>query len=151
MRRACAIACVLMLVACGPEPSGNGVPNAITDGAVALVDNVASTAWPNDPLTVESAAITGDMLQATVRFGGGCARHRIALLLGRAFMESFPVQVQARLAHDSGGDMCDALLARALAFDLTALKTRYGAAYGPGPATIVINLSGLPRPLRYSF
>ena len=150
MHRLVVVACVLAVVACGGG-SASVAPNAIADGAVALVDNVSSTAWPSDPLSVESASITGDALQATVRFGGGCARHRIALLLGRAFMESFPVQVHARLTHDSGGDMCDALLTRTITFDLTPLKQRYLSAYGPGAATVVINLSGVPGSLRYSF
>ncbi len=150
MRRTRFIVCLGLLAACGDDPSGSVRPNAIADGAVNVVDNVLSPAWPSDPLTVESASISGDVLSVTVRFGGGCARHRIALLLGSAFMESFPVQVHARLAHDSGGDMCDALLTRTLTFDLTPLKQRYRSSYGAGAATIVINLSGHARSLRYS-
>lgn len=150
MRLSRFILCLSLLVACD-EPSGSEMPNAIADGAVNVVDNVLSPAWPSDPLTVESATISGDVLNVMVRFGGGCARHRIALLLGSAFMESFPVQVHARLAHDSGGDMCDALLTRALAFDLTPLKQRYRNSYGASAGTVVINLSGLARSLRYSF
>ena len=142
---------LLLLVACGDNPSRSVAPNAIADGAVNVVDNVASQAWPSDPLTIESATIVADALQATVHFGGGCARHRIALLLGRAFMESFPVQVHARLAHDAGGDMCDALLTRTLTFDLVPLRQRYRAAYGASSGTIVINLAGLARSLRYTF
>ncbi|HEV8365143.1 MAG TPA: hypothetical protein VGQ52_16625 [Gemmatimonadaceae bacterium] len=151
MRFTRVVAGFLLLVACGDNPSRSVAPNAISDGAVNVVDDVSSQAWPSDPLTIESATIVADALQATVRFGGGCTRHRIALLLGRAFMESFPVQVHARLAHDAGGDMCDALLTRTLTFDLTPLKQRYRNAYGAGAATVVINLSSFPRSLRYAF
>ena len=150
MYRAIAVVCFVLLVACGKDPSGSA-PNAMADGAVNVVSDVSSPAWPSDPLTIQSATIAGDVLQATVRFGGGCARHRIALLISDVFMESHPVQVHARLAHDGGGDMCDALLTRTLTFNLTPLKRRYNASYGPGSAAIIINLSGLPRSLRYDF
>ncbi len=150
MNRAGAVVCVALLVACGNEPSGVA-PNAMADGAVNVVSDVSSPAWPSDPLTIESATIAGDALQATVTFGGGCARHRIALLISQVFMESHPVQVHARLAHDADADMCKALLRRTLTFDLTPLKRRYRASYGGGSAAIIINLSGLPRSLRYDF
>lgn len=151
MHRARAVICFALLVSCGKEPSGSSAPNAMSDGAVNVVSDMTSPAWPSDPLTIESATITGDVLQATVNFGGGCARHRIALLIGHVFMESHPVQVHARLAHDADGDMCKALLKRTLTFDLTPLKRRYRASYGGGSAAIIINLSGLPRSLRYDF
>lgn len=138
------------LVAACSDGTPSGLPNGFADGAVDF-DNASSAAWPNDPVTIEAAAISKDQLQLTVRFGGGCARHRIALLLGRAFMESFPVQIQARLSHDAGGDACDALITRQLAFDLSPLRQRYRNSYGPGAATIIINLSGLTSSLRYSF
>jgi hypothetical protein len=151
MHRASAVVCFVLVVACGNEPSGSVAPNAMADGAVNVVADVSSPAWPSDPLTIESATITGDVLQVTVRFGGGCARHRIALLISHVFMESHPVQVRARLAHDAGGDMCEALLRRTLTFDLTPLKRRYRASYGGGSAAVIIHLSGLPRSLRYDF
>lgn len=151
MYRSCAVVCFTLLAACGKEPSGSGAPNAMADGAVNEVSDMTSPAWPSDPLTIQSATITGDVLHATVNFGGGCARHRIALLIGHVFLESHPVQVHARLAHDANGDMCEALLTRTLTFDLTPLKRRYRASYGGGSAAIIINLSGLPRSLRYDF
>lgn len=151
MHGARAVVCFALLVACGKEPSDSVAPNAMADGAVSVVDDVSSLAWPSDPLTIEAATITGDALQATVRFGGGCARHRIALLISHVFMESHPVQVHARLAHDADGDVCKALLTRTLMFDLTQLKRRYHASYGRGSATIIIHLSGLARSLRYDF
>jgi len=126
-------------------------PNAFADGLVAIVDNVDGAGWPRDGLTIESATISGDTLRLNVRFGGGCGRHRFALLINSAFMESYPVQVHARLAHDAGGDMCDALLTRTLTFDLTGLKQRYRSAYGPAAATIVIHLVGHGHTVRYGF
>ena len=151
MLRAGAVVCFALFVACGKEPASSVAPNAMADGAVNVVDDISSTAWPSDPLTIEAATISGDALQATVRFGGGCERHRIALLISHVFMESHPVQIHTRLAHDAGGDMCKALLTRTLTIDLTPLKRRYHASYGGGSGAIIIHLSGLARSLRYDF
>lgn len=151
MYRALAIVCFASFVACGSEPTDSVSPNAMSDGGVSVVADVSSPAWPSDPLTIESATIRGDELQATVSYGGGCARHRVVLLISQIFMESHPVQVHTKLAHDAGGDMCKAYLTRTITFDLTPLKRRYHASYGAGSGAIIIHLSGLARSLRYDF
>lgn len=143
---------ILLLAACSRSPERDSVsPNALTDGMVALVDDVNAKDWPHDPFTIDSATIADDALTIVARFGGGCRDHIFALLLGRAFMESHPVQIHARLSHNARGDACDALITKTWTFDLTRLKERYRASYGRAPATIVINLNGLDRQLRYSF
>lgn len=143
------IAC--LLVSCRNGSTDGIAPNAFSDGLVTVVGNVDDPAWPRDAVTVDSATVSGDTLHLLVRYGGGCRTHRFALLLGKAFMESHPVQVHVRLAHDADGDMCRALLSKTLSFDLTPLKTAYRESYGPGAATIVMNLVGHGRSIRYSF
>jgi hypothetical protein len=59
-------------------------------------------------------------------------------------MESFPVQVRAFLSHDGKKDPCDAIVTRALSFDLRPLKRAYQESYGvgdPGSTTLVIDLA----------
>lgn len=146
----------IVLAACLNACTGRGPqdamsPNAFEDGSVAIVADVDATRWPRDAVAIDSAVITHDTLTLLTTYAGGCQRHRFALLLGEAFMESHPVQIHARLAHDGGSDMCDALVRRRLTFDLQPLKARYRAVYGAAPATIVINLTGVSRGLRYSF
>ena len=118
---------------------------------MAVVANVNDSAWPRDALTIDSAAVIADTLRLYVRYGGGCRPHRVALLLGNAFMESYPVQVHARLAHDAAGDMCKALVARTLDFDLTPLKRRYKASYGAGAGVVILNVAGYSGSVRYAF
>lgn len=105
--------------------------------------------WPSDPWTWVSHRVEGDLLSLVVRYGGGCEEHRFALLVDPAFRESHPVQVGARLAHDSRGDLCRALLTDELTFDLSPLRVAYQAAYGSGPGTLVVVLEG--REIRYDF
>lgn len=114
-----------------------------------LVDRNDPRPWPSDPWTFVAHEIQGDTLSLEVRYGGGCREHRFALLVDPAFMESFPVQVAARLAHDADGDPCRALLTRTLRFDLSPLREHFQASYGPGRGTVVIGLGG--RRITYTF
>ncbi|MGH7710163.1 MAG: hypothetical protein ACREOG_02705 [Gemmatimonadaceae bacterium] len=153
MRRLLTYSAFPLVLSCGSGMSGTVSPNAFADGLVAVVDRVNDPAWPHDALTVDSATVASDTLRLWVRFGGGCRTHRFALLLSRAFMESYPVQVHAELAHDGAGDPCDARLTRRLEFDRTTLKQRNRAASGAGggAATIVIHLVGHGQSVRYIF
>jgi hypothetical protein len=55
--------------------------------------------------------------------------------------DSFPVRVGILLAHDDPGDPCDAVVRSDLRFDLRPLRTAYAAAYGAGPASIILMLT----------
>ena len=76
---------------------------------------------PDDQATITSARVEGRTLHLTVQFGGGCGRHRFGLVAGTAFGESLPLYTVFRLAHDGGGDPCDALLTRNLRVDLSPI------------------------------
>ena len=97
---------------------------------------------PMDPLSIESATIQGDDLVLDVSYGGGCAAHVFAACWDGLFLESFPVQVHLGISHDANDDNCDALIHDEITFDLAPLAEAYTNAYGPGNATIVINLAG---------
>jgi len=105
--------------------------------------------WPHDPWSLEAYELDGDELRLDVSYGGGCREHRFAFLVNPAFMESHPVAVSAWLAHDADGDMCRALLRRILRFDLSPLRQRFTASYGPGPGTVVLHLHGASITYRF--
>lgn len=150
IHRVPAAALVLLLLAL-PGCSSSG-PSAPADLLMAIADDQVAPAlliprddlrgWPFDPWTFVAHEIQGDTLFLEVRYGGGCREHRFALLIDPAFMESFPVQVAARLAHDADGDPCRALLTRTLRFDLSPLREHFEASYGPGRGTVVMGLGG---------
>lgn len=146
---------VLSLLASGCFASG---PSEPTSGLLTTADGInpillvpAGTPhrWPMDPWSYLSHRVEEDLLTLHIQYGGGCRDHRFALLVDPAFMESHPVQVAARLAHDADGDPCRALVGRTLRFDLTPLKEHYRNAYGPGPATVILQLAG--QPIAYDF
>lgn len=83
-----------------------------------------------DQATIDSASIGGDILLLYMSHGG-CTRHTFELLASGVFLESYPVQVPALLAHDGKGEQCRAMRRPIVRFDLTALKRTYQKAYGP--------------------
>jgi hypothetical protein len=107
--------------------------------------------WRHDAYEFVSMAVVGDTLDVQVRFGGGCRDHDFTLLVAPLFMESYPVQMRASLAHDAKGDLCRALVGRRLSFDLSPLSVLYRQSYGAQSGIIHINVDGWPRQVVYTF
>lgn len=110
---------------------------------------------PDDAAAILEAATQGDLLRLKVQHGGGCRKHDYGLYVGTVFLESLPVQVHAKLAHDAHGDPCRALVGADLQFDLRPLRERYQQG-SPGKGTIVIHLrepgpAGKTHSVRYTF
>ena len=138
---------LVVAVACadGAEPSApNGHWSASNTwaGQVIITPDTDAPHWPSDPVTVQGFTIRGDSLELAVSFGGGCRDHSFVLLSDAAWMESYPVQVGIKLAHDANGDHCKALLSRVLRFDLSPLKAAYSTAYQATSGIIKLNIRG---------
>lgn len=116
-------------------------------GTIVAVDS----GFPNDPITIDSARVDGDTLAVSVSDGGGCMNHTYQLVIGSAWMESFPVQVGARIAHDAMGDACKAIVRRDLRISLHPLASAYFSSYQQEHGTIAIRLLGYPDALLYKF
>ena len=122
-------------------------------GSAYITNAISEHRLPRDLLTVTSARIEGDTVVVSVRHGGGCAQHTYQLAVSHRWMESYPVQVAARVSHDARGDPCDALLGTTLRFSLGTVANAYRRAYATRHDTIVIRLEGWDNAagLRYSF
>ncbi len=129
---------------------GDTTPDGPQAGAVHVAGSGAKLG--DDDYVLNSAAVVGDTLEVSVSYGGGCETHVVALVIAASFAESFPVQLQASLAHEANGDPCQAWLTVTYVFDLALVRTRYRDAYGPGAATVVLQLDGFTGgPLVYEF
>lgn len=93
-----------------------------------------------DPAAVVKFDITRNVLELTTRYGGGCEVHDFELYWDGLFMESYPVQVNLQLSHNSHNDMCRALITDNLYFDLTLLKTAYSSGYQAAQGEIIIHI-----------
>ena len=105
----------------------------------------------NDDFALNSASITEDTLEISVSYSGGCKEHKFTLIVSEEFLESFPVQLHASLAHNGMGDSCEAYPTEIYHFDLTPIKTMYQEAYRVEEGTIVLRLKDSPNELAYTF
>ncbi len=112
--------------------------------AITVVMGTAPEAWPVDGVTFDSISVDGGVLNLGVSYGGGCATHDFEAVAWGAWLESFPVQINVFLSHDSMDDPCDAWLSENLQYDLGPLRAAYGSAYGSGSATVIIRLAEAP-------
>ena len=100
--------------------------------------------WGTDPFQLNAASIMGDTLSVSVSYGGGCRTHRFTLVASNAFMESYPVQLRASLAHVANEDPCRAWVTADYDFDLTPIKRRYQEGYRQEAGTIILILEDNP-------
>ncbi len=97
-----------------------------------------------DDYALNSATITNDTLTVSVSYSGGCEAHHFTLVASDTFLESFPVQLHAYIAHNANNDNCEAYPTVSYQFDLTPIKTMYQEAYQQEAGTIVLHLKDAP-------
>jgi len=76
---------------------------------------------PLDPLNIDSVWVSGNTLNITVQYGGGCRVHTIELFTDGKTTVSIPGMIDLRLTHNANGDNCKALVRETLVFNLTGL------------------------------
>lgn len=112
-------------------------------GAVFIGD--AGDRFGTDEYTLNSATITDDTLNISVSYSGGCEDHQFTLVVSDTFLESFPVQLHASIAHNANGDTCEAYPTDNYRFDLTPIKTLYQNAYRQEAGTIILRIKNAPN------
>ncbi len=105
----------------------------------------AGDRFGTDEYTLNSVSITGDTLNVSVSYSGGCEIHQFTLVVSDTFLESFPVQLHAYLAHNANGDTCEGYPTDNYRFNLTPIKTLYQNAYRQEAGTIVLHLRDAPE------
>lgn len=93
-------------------------------------------------VTVLESEISQDVAQLTVEHSGGCGEHRFDLHVAPPFMESWPLQINARLTHETD-DTCEALITTDVSIDLLPLKNLYHMNYDSESGEIQIPHVGL--------
>lgn len=140
LRVAAVVAPLLTGAACSEkEPLG---PYATAEGRhpVQVVFDSDPATWKGDPLVIDSARVTGNVLHVFVTHGGGCRVHEYAAVAWNAWMESYPVQAGLLIAHDAKGDPCRARIHVRLRFDLRPLRRAFARAYGDGSGVMLLQL-----------
>lgn len=84
-----------------------------------------------DPFDLESIEIVEDIITLNITYGGGCKEHCFSLYMSPAvFLESYPVQANLYLRHDSNGDQCEALINEDISFNLSPVALLNKIFYG---------------------
>ena len=107
---------------------GTGIIDQM-DGAVVVAPD-GTDDWGSDPYELASVDIEGDMLLATLSYGGGCEDHVFTLVLSDSVRMTDPVRLPARIAHEANGDACEAWLTSERSFDLQPVRELHGGDSG---------------------
>ncbi len=91
-----------------------------------------------DPYKLQEMDISGDTLNLTVSYGGGCWLHWFKVMMSpAAFAESNPAQANLYIRHISNNDPCEAYITETLRFDLTPVADLYESMYGSRDSIII--------------
>ena len=100
----------------------------------------------SDMCTIERAKLTGNILELTVSYSGGCEVHQFELIGNPNIAKSLPPIRSIELVHKSNGDACKAKMEETLRFNLSNL------AYQQETGSVIkLNLSGWKDQLIYTF
>ena len=84
-----------------------------------------------DPFDLEGIEIVDDTITLNITYSGGCKKHYFSLYMSPAtFFESYPVQANLYLRHNSNGDACEALVNEDVSFNLRPIAKLYKSFYG---------------------
>ena len=108
----------------------------------ALIGDLSVVRLGSHPFKLSETVVDGDVLCATVEYGGGCADHEFNLHVHSEIMAGRPPQVNAVLTHNSNNDPCKALITRKVGFDLTPLKEHLRRITGQQSGTVALHISG---------
>jgi len=96
-----------------------------------IITNQPPNAIQLDPFDLEDIEIARDSITLNITYSGGCKKHDFSLCMSpAAFLESYPVQANLYLRHNSNGDACEALVNESLSFNLRSIAELYKTAYG---------------------
>ena len=96
-----------------------------------IISDVPPAVIQLDRFHLESIEISGDILDVSVVYGGGCEEHCFWLFMSPAvFLESYPAQANLYLRHFANDDHCKALIHQTLSFDLGLIIELYNQHYG---------------------
>ncbi len=143
-----AFLCSLSLGACdSPKADGDCAPDECEANTLALCEGGPG----DDPVTILSAAIEGDLLMLEVSYGGGCEEHVFGGCWDGGFDLSQPPGASFSLWHDANKDGCEAALEEMIELSLAPMKLAYQDGDPELSGTILVNVEGFDETVEYSF
>lgn len=100
----------------------------------------------SDMCMIERAKLSGNILELTVSYSGGCEEHQFELIGNPNIAKSLPPIRSIELMHKSNGDACKKKIEETLRFNLSNLAYKQETG-----SVIKLNLSGWKEQLIYTF
>jgi hypothetical protein len=109
------------------NPEGTSIPgsdlaNCVYDTTcpnVKIIPFGDSINYPTDYFFIDTAFLSGNILNITVSYAGGCETHNFELYSQGDFCGTPPCYINLYLSHDSNNDLCEASLIETLCFDIS--------------------------------
>jgi len=117
-------------------------PYLFLDKEKIILDNNLYAEAPRDSIFINHLNINNQYLIINFSYGGGCQKHEFYLIGSEEYMESYPVQTNILLSHNSNNDSCLAWFTEVKIFDLTPLQHQYQELYSVKSATIILRIQG---------
>lgn len=154
----CLFFLILTFYSCDDDLINNQIP---VDAQIrSIIFNYGASnfnSFVSDEITIKKIQIIKDVLVIDVTYGGGCETHSFVLYSSSSFLESFPVQLQMKLYHNSNMDYCKMQISEKLYFDLRSVEALYEQYYRTDKGVVLLSVYGSdsteffsPKP-RYEF
>jgi hypothetical protein len=109
-----------------------------TQPSIQLMAQIPDAA-ASDAFRLLEVSVSGDQLEIEVEYGGGCREHLFEIIAAPTFLESWPVQANIYMTHESHDDLCRALVRKKLTFSLQPLKEAFQHLY-PKNDSLILNI-----------
>ncbi|WP_339736969.1 NigD-like C-terminal domain-containing protein [uncultured Sunxiuqinia sp.] len=92
----------------------------------------------NDPVTINTVKVKGDLLIVNLSYGGGCKEHIIDLAHVHPSCGTPPLPPPSfQIRHNANNDACEAWISETLQFDISRLRES-----GESPVTFLFSAAG---------
>ncbi len=100
----------------------------------------------SDPITIQSAMVSGNTLILTVSYSGGCKEHSFDMVGSQFVAKSLPPIRQLKLIHKNNDDKCKAIVTKTISVDIREMADRQESG-----SEIVFNLQGYEGRINYKY
>ncbi len=98
----------------------------------------------NDPISITSVSVEGNILKIAVDYSGGCEKHEFKLYFDGNYKKSMPAKASFILVHDNKGDQCRSIVNETLTFDISPAQYT-------GQNEIMVSVDGLMNEVSYKY
>jgi hypothetical protein len=75
----------------------------------------------SDPFELKNISYTGDSVEVTVAYSGGCEQHSFEIIWNEGVTSTNPPEIDLIIKHNANSDACEAYITETLSFALTDL------------------------------